>query len=446
MKMGTLPNRLFSDAKELQSTAGGSGADQTTGWKGEPMSSMMRMKVVALLGMLCLVAAPAFGQAQNKDQQRCINKLNKDGAAVAKAQGKENVACLKSAGKNTLVGTAQGCLTLDPKLKVQKKKDKTVADDAKFCTAAPSFAYTGATETSDAAVQGELDLVADVFGITLDSAVIDCDVDKAGCLCQQKVLKNVEKVAATKLKEFAKCKKQVLKLGVVSGTAVAACVSDPLTTGSIAADSKQKIQKKLDKLNDDITKFCNPVGSAFPGDCTSLSGTALTTCLDEQIECRVCQMINEMDDLQVDCDLFDDTMANSSCGDDPLVEFQGALLKTTGRFTYQATIGITGADAECAVQYPGTHACTYAELLIAEAAGDLVGAQDTGASSVTDFWAIDAARPDTDQCTVTVAWDYATAHTGQFADTVTLDNGTGALGTLTTGSLCLQQRWVGCCL
>lgn len=422
------------------------------------MSRSNRVKVVLLSGVFCLVAVSAFGQAQSKDQQKCINKLNKDGSAVAKAQSKENLSCLRNAGKNKLVGTAEDCLTLDPKQKVLKKKSKTTTDDGKFCSASPSFAYTGATTTNDAAVQGELDLIADIFGSPLDSAVIDCDVDKAGCLCQQKVLKDVEKLAATKLKEFVKCKKQVLKLGVTTGTAVAACVNDALTTGSIAADSKLKILKKRDKLNDTIGKKCDPVGSAFPGDCTGLSGAMLANCLDVLVECRVCQTINEMDNFFVNCDLFDDGLANSSCDsgtgptptptDTPagLVEFQGALLKTTGRFTYQATVGITGADAECAVQYAGTHACTYAELQIAEAAGDLVGAQDTGGNSVTAFWAIDSGRPNADQCTVSVAWDYATAHTGQFADTVTLDNGTGALGPFTTGSFCLQQRWVGCCL
>jgi hypothetical protein len=40
----------------------------------------------------------------------------------------------------------------------------------------------------------------------------------------------------------------------------------------------------------------------------------------------------------------------------------------------------------------------------------------------------------------------ATAHTGQFADSVTLNNGTGALGALATGTFCANQRWVGCCL
>jgi len=126
--------------------------------------------------------------------------------------------------------------------------------------------------------------------------------------------------------------------------------------------------------------------------------------------------------------------------------FQGALVRSNGRFTYQATVGIDGAEAECAAQYPGTHVCTIGELREAATAGELTGATDTGGNSVASFWAIDPTRADVDQCEVTVPWDYSTAHTGQFADAVTLDNATGALGALQEDTLCGLQRWIGCCL
>jgi hypothetical protein len=131
---------------------------------------------------------------------------------------------------------------------------------------------------------------------------------------------------------------------------------------------------------------------------------------------------------------------------EPAGVFQGALTRTTGRFTYQGTIGIDGANAECAVQFPGSHACTIAELRAAESAGELAGATDTGGTPVISFWAIDPSRPAEEQCMVTVAWDYATAHTGQFADLVNLDNASGTLSALLENTICANQRWVGCCL
>jgi len=420
---------------------------------------MVRTRTFLLsIGVLCLGAASAFAQAQSPLQQKCIVALNKDAGLVGQTQGKENITCLKNAGKNKLVGTAQDCLTLDPKGKVLKKTDKTVADEGKICTATPGFGFTGAAATNSAALQGRLDLVADVFGTPLDSAVIDCAADKAGCICQQKVLKDLEKIAATKMKVFVGCKKEVLGLGATSAAALAGCVNDPGTSGSIADDPKAKVQKRVAKLIADVASKCVGVSSPFPGNCDTLSGPTLASCLDAQVECRVCQTINEADNLFVNCDLFDDGAANASCASGagptptatetpaPGVVFQGALLQTSGRFTYQAIVGLTGADAECAVKYAGTHVCTYAELQTAEAAGDLDGAQDTDGVSVTSFWAIDGTRPDVDQCSVTVAWDYATAHTGHFADVVNLNNATGALGSLTTGNLCLAQHWVGCCL
>ncbi len=126
--------------------------------------------------------------------------------------------------------------------------------------------------------------------------------------------------------------------------------------------------------------------------------------------------------------------------------FQGALVPATGRFTYQATVGIDGADAECAAQLSGAHACTIAELRQAAADGELNGAKDTLGADVTSFWAIDPTRPDVDQCQVTVPWDYATAHTGQFGDVVALANASGSLGELQEDTLCVTRHWVACCL
>lgn len=128
----------------------------------------------------------------------------------------------------------------------------------------------------------------------------------------------------------------------------------------------------------------------------------------------------------------------------------GALNATSGRFNYNATIGLSGSDAACNGHFPGTHTCTYAELQDAAAAGDLAGLTSTpGNQTVTSFWAIDSAEPDNLQCATTIPWDYATQHTGHFAEKVSLDNGTGTLVALMVGqpdgALCSGSSWVGCC-
>lgn len=432
---------------------------------------------VALASLVVLVSASAsFGQVQTTDQKNCLNRLNKAGVNLARQQGKENVACLKLAGKGDLVGTAQACLTADVKGRMLKKQNKTIAEETKYCTTVPNFGYTNAATVNQFAAQAELDLLADVFGADLDAAVISCDANKKACTCQQKITRAVDKVAAKKMSEFLKCKKATLKAGATSIAAIEDCVDDAGTVGSIADDAKGGIAKAVVSLNTRITKDCDEDGvtlGSFPGDCDTLTGAALGTCLDILVECRVCQMINDMDAAFVNCDLFDDGNPNASCASgagptptitmtptqtptpthtptvDPAQTFRGALAKTSGTFNYGGTHGVPGANNECNIRFPGSHACTISELLDAESAGELVGATDHNSLTVTSFWVIDALRPDDEQCYdlngSELRWDYNTAHTGHFGTRATLNNGSGDLGAPIAPVSCGTPDWVGCC-
>ena len=50
---------------------------------------------------------------------------------------------------------------------------------------------------------------------------------------------------------------------------------------------------------------------AFPGSCEGESEFA--QCVDTLVECRVCLMLNAMDNLTENCDAFDDGVLNASC-------------------------------------------------------------------------------------------------------------------------------------
>ena len=418
------------------------------------MRDAMITTTTAVSFLMVVSASGAFAQ-QSAAQQKCLNAVNKDGAAVARTQGKENVACLKGAG-------TQVCLTADAKSKVSKAKSKTTADASKSCGTVPSFGYTSAAIINGAAAQGEVDLTADVFGPDLGLAVIGCTSNKAGCACQQKILKTVEQLASVKLAAFVKCKKAVLAAGATSAESLRKCVSDDGQPGSIADDVNGKIAKTVDALNAAITKSCNPPGSAFPGTCTGLSGSTLGACLDRQVECRVCQIINEMDGIFVNCDLFDNGVADLSCvsgtGPTPTPTstpgpvILGALPATAGRFNFNLTLGLPGANAACNTNFAGSHACTYAELQNAETAGQLVGLKDTTAVKVTAFWAIDSSQPALQQCQddalagSLLNWEYGTAHTPSRGQKVNLTNLNGVLGALQSGLQCnFSTAWVGCC-
>jgi hypothetical protein len=138
----------------------------------------------------------------------------------------------------------------------------------------------------------------------------------------------------------------------------------------------------------------------------------------------------------------------------PGVELQGALPPTVGRFNYSMTLGLPGANAACDSNFAGTHACEYAELQAAAAAGDLDGLRDINGNLVTRFWAIDPLAPILQQCNddqvggSDLNWEYATADTPSRGQRVTLDNATGTLGTLQSSVQCniAGMSSVGCCL
>ncbi len=435
---------------------------------------------ISAVGLLLLGCASGAGAHETATQQMCLNKLNMAGANVAAARRAGNAACLMKAGMGTLTGTAQSCLTTDAlgRIQNQKKRDMTVARETKYCGTSPTFGYTSAAIINGAAEQGVLDLTEDIFGGDLDAAVISCASSKPGCLCQRTILAKLWKLAGAKLMKFVNCKRMTLHSGATSAAALAACVNDPNTKASIAADNKGIIHGIVNGLNTAIANKCDTPGvsGAFPGPhCNGLTGSALGACLDTQVECRVCQIINQMDGLFINCDLFDDQNANGSCASGsgptptptstptqtpspsptathiPGATFQGALAATTGLFNYNASLGLTGSDAACAGRFPNSHTCTYAELQTADAANELVGAMDPSNNPVTSFWAIDPAQPFDRQCKTNVAWDYQTAHTGRGGDSVELTG--GHLGTFTPGktgvnitSVCANSRSVGCCL
>jgi hypothetical protein len=135
------------------------------------------------------------------------------------------------------------------------------------------------------------------------------------------------------------------------------------------------------------------------------------------------------------------------------VTINGALTSTPGRFNYNLTLGLPGANAACDTNFPGSHACTYPELQSVAAAGDLVGLKDIGNNTVTSFWAIDSTQPALQQCNDDAMggsglnWEYATAHTASRGEKVDLDNAAGTLGPLQMSLQCnfSGNAWVGCC-
>jgi hypothetical protein len=254
---------------------------------------------------VCEPAAP-----QTAAQQSCINELNKGLAKVAKAQGKDIVACLKNGSKGKLgTQSIEECIKADNKGKVKKAKQKTLSKAGPKCTETPGIGPNDPNTVNRVAVEKELALIHEVFGSDLDAVIADALIDQDGAKCQVGVAKAAQKCHDTKLKEFNKCKKAGL-----GGTLPFSRASD--LEPCMGMDTNGKIKKACEtKLASAISKKC-PGGvaltAAFPGCATGDPGE-LGSCLDRLVECRVCLALNEADRLAGDCDLFDDALDNDSC-------------------------------------------------------------------------------------------------------------------------------------
>lgn len=275
---------------------------------------------LTLLGSGSVWAAP-----QTADQQKCINAMNKNGLKLHEAQCTDNRACVKDFGQGRLGAlTGDDCLDADRLGKIAKRRAKTLAHESLFCVGGgvPDFGYTSGTNVNTVARQAGLDLMHDLFGDPVDNGLVTCDpfVDK--CVCQRFMSKWIHKLFATTPRVFRKCKKAALKVGkdpfftgAASSADLEACWDDALILQSVAADPNAQLGKIITNLTNDLTDRCDTPGVTLTavGPCAGLTGTSARDCVINRVQCRSCLMINAMDSLAIDCDTFDDGLANASC-------------------------------------------------------------------------------------------------------------------------------------
>jgi predicted dienelactone hydrolase len=212
---------------------------------------------------------------ETKEQQGCINELNKGLEQVSKAQAKDIAKCIKDGamGKLPQGQTIEDCVLADTKGKIAKARQKMATKAADGCTAPlPDFGPTDPNSVGEAAVGKELAMIHDIFGSDLDQAIADFSVNK---------------------------------------------IQSPLLLeGCMGEDPKGKITKSCNtKLADAIGKKC---GGLIPDDpnqpiFAGCLDEELETCLNRIVRCRVCRGLNQADALAQHCDEFDEGVVNSSC-------------------------------------------------------------------------------------------------------------------------------------
>ena len=259
----------------------------------------------------CSETCAIENQPPAKDQQDCINTLNKHVARIAKIQGKQFSSCIKNFGRGNLAGTLQACINSDAGLKVANAIARAETDEAKKCAAnPPAFGPSDASALSNGTVLEGTELVHDAFGPDLDAAIITDEQDRPSSKCQRSVFKALGACQDARLKQFNSCKKKGLKdASILTPDALEQCMDD---------DSKGKIAISCDptfgKILSTIAKRCGGVdlAAAFPP-CATLDPVTLAACLDASISCRVCRALNESDNLERNCDLLDNNTADASC-------------------------------------------------------------------------------------------------------------------------------------
>jgi cysteine-rich repeat protein len=282
----------------------------------------------SLLGLV-LVLAPGLALGQlSRPQQRCVRTLNVGLAKVVEVQGRVNTDCVKKGRKGDTSrlgpgGTIEGCIADDPRFRVARQEQKNIEREARRCDATvPSFGATDVATVNAAAKDQEHALIHDIFGVNIDAAVVvagaEGSPETVTSKCQEKIAAQTQRCMDTRLREFNKCKLNGLR-GSKTQTLYPGA-DDPFDDAGdlelcMGWDRKSQIGRCRTRLFDKIEANCAcvPLGRAAGGACFDVPDLDLVACLDRLTACRSCLAITEGDDLQQDCDLFDDGEANGTC-------------------------------------------------------------------------------------------------------------------------------------
>ncbi len=239
-------------------------------------------------------------------EQECIEGIGKDIALVAKAQGKENAACLRGASKGQ-VADVEACQLADVKGKVESKMQKTTETAAELCAPAPPFGFMDAGTATTGARGAVADLVAAALGTDADAAVA---TSKYGAACQSAVVKEMQKIFDAETKAYLACVKDPVAAGAADAVIRAAQLAGCL--GIVAEDAGGKLAKAVAKLAKAIESKCyGNAAELLPGPCGGAS--AVAACLADRVDCAVCKAFDAAHALGADCDQFDNGLSDVSC-------------------------------------------------------------------------------------------------------------------------------------
>ena len=265
-------------------------------------------------------------------EDRCVVKMNKRAARLAKLAGVDDAKCVKNA--SSAGGDATACVDDPTTPKTVTGEEKLLSDFATFCSIPPAFGTNTGTCCDGGANDGNVcvaapdcpggsctagacisDAVADAANaVTHDlfGATVSVGTEATGT-CQNRVLKAAVNLHEIRWKSLAKCKQKNIATLPTEADFVTTCLGPPQPAFTNIAAKETALAKRIEKIC--VNKGITPLSTVFPGACAGEADVDYATCLGQRIACRFCLGAALADDVAapLDCDVLDDGTTNASC-------------------------------------------------------------------------------------------------------------------------------------
>jgi hypothetical protein len=277
------------------------------------------------------IASGIDGFVFNQDY-KCIDRMNNASGKLADTAAKIDAKCVSTQYKLG-GGDATPCVDDPVEPKTNARETKQLTDYVTHCPTLPAWGVNGAscceegtneglacTVPADcpggsclpgacithAAEDAANDLSHELFG----AGVI---VSAAAGKCQYDLTRRAGGVLKERWKVFRTCKKANVQTIPDDITLVSTCLGPPQPDPNLRiSNADGKVVQAITKC---ISAGFSPVGAQFGGACSAVPDVGFAACVGERTRCAFCRAVNVADDIapSLDCDLFDDTVANSSC-------------------------------------------------------------------------------------------------------------------------------------
>jgi hypothetical protein len=280
-------------------------------------SRVLRSTVVLALGVASLFHAQfALAEAQSAEQRSCINGIGESSRAAAVTRVKEFDKCYGMARSGLLdVGeTVAECVEADTRKRIARATEEVYA--AADCSSPlPSFGTVYGERANAIAARKFAELTEELFGTAYDNGVGSLTPESYAC--QKILVRAMKKMLSTRFQATTDCIALGLALGLGSGGITSQeGIADCIKTTLLSPDSRTANART--KLERQISSRCaiEDLDSIFPGSsCQGQSYSAYPGCVDDRVDCHVCQMLAKLGSVSesIDCDFADNGATDGSC-------------------------------------------------------------------------------------------------------------------------------------